>query len=68
MQKVDEPLQKHTLHLYAGDYDRIKALYPQNYPATMIREIVRAHLNKTDQRIGQVKTEDLVRIAEGVSV
>lgn len=33
-------LQKHTLHLFAGQYDRLAALFPNVPPAKVIRHMV----------------------------
>lgn len=39
--KSDHPLQKVTLNLYAGDFERICELYPRLGGSAAIREIVR---------------------------
>lgn len=39
-----EGLQKHTLHLYEGDYERIRQYYPDLGAAVVIRKIVRKFL------------------------
>ena len=41
-----EPLQKHTLHLYEGDYERLRHLYPEVGAAIVVRKLIRKHLNE----------------------
>lgn len=43
MSKDDQgrELQKHTLHLFAGDYDRLAELFPNVKPAKLVRHLVR---------------------------
>jgi hypothetical protein len=61
MPKNNEPLQKHTLFLFEGDYQRIQELYPEVGGAVIIRQIIRNHLNKvvpqTDLSEVEVETE-----------
>lgn len=44
----DIPLSKHTLNLFEGDYQRVKDLYPQGDAATIIREVLRAFLDRVE--------------------
>lgn len=44
-------LQKHTLHLFEGDYARLQSLHPETGAAAVIREIIRAYLLKADPPI-----------------
>ena len=37
-------LQKHTLHLYEGDFDRLKDRYPEVGASVVIRKLVHKHL------------------------
>jgi len=41
LKKSPEELQKHTLFLFEGDYEKIRATYPQLGAATVIRNIIR---------------------------
>lgn len=43
-----EPLQKHTLSFYQGDFDKMAAFYPDLGPSVAIRRIIRAHLKKLE--------------------
>jgi hypothetical protein len=48
MPKSDKlDLQKHTLNLYRGDWDELRALYPNTETSTLIREIVRSCIINT---------------------
>lgn len=51
MAKKQDDLQKHTLHLRAGDYARLQELYPETGAAAIVRAIVSAHLEKVDPPI-----------------
>lgn len=44
--KSDEPLQKHTINLYHGDYERLQALAPDIGANILIRRLVRDYLTK----------------------
>lgn len=39
--KEIEPLQKHLISLYEGDFDELAALFPAVKPNTLIRALVR---------------------------
>lgn len=41
MPRLNLDLQKHTLNLYAGDMEELRALFPKTEPSTLIRELVR---------------------------
>lgn len=43
--KSTEDLQKHTLNLYAGDLERLRALFPDQEPTVLVREIIRNTIN-----------------------
>jgi hypothetical protein len=42
--KSEIPLQKKTLNLYEGQYDKLAAMYPSTDPAKSIRDILQAHI------------------------
>lgn len=46
-----EDLKKVTLNLFKRDYSRLQDLYPVKGAAAAIRELVRQHIQKVDQRI-----------------
>ena len=49
--KSDDALKKHTLNLYEGDYKRIGDHYPDVGAGTVIRKLVRTHLDKLEPPI-----------------
>jgi len=56
MPKADiEALTKHTLHLYSGDYERLRANYPDIGAAVVVRKLVRSHLNKLEPAVDLTK-------------
>jgi hypothetical protein len=59
MAKVNEtePLQKHTLHLFEGDYQRLQNLYPELGAAIIIRRIVREHIKGIEAQLTDRKLE-----------
>lgn len=46
--KKSEELTKHTLHLRAGDFDRLKALFPDIGASIVIRNLVSNFLDRDD--------------------
>ena len=45
----DEPLHKHTLLLFEGDYNRLQEIYPEVGAAVIIRQLVRGHIKKFEK-------------------
>jgi hypothetical protein len=45
--KSEEPLQKHTLLLYEGDYERLQTMYPDIGASVVIRKIIRDFIDRT---------------------
>lgn len=43
-----EELQKHTLNLYPGDYERLRGYYPDIGAGAVIRRIVRAYVEQIE--------------------
>lgn len=41
-------LQKHTLHLYAGEFDRLRDLFPRAEPSKVIRRLVHDLIKRTE--------------------
>jgi len=50
-----EPLQKHTLSFYAGDFEKLAAFYPQIGPSVAARRIVRDHLRLLESKMAPEK-------------
>lgn len=46
----DRPLTKHTLHLFEGQYERLKDLFPDISTAHMIRRILEDFLLRAEPR------------------
>lgn len=44
----DENLQKHTLNLFAGDYAKLQANYPDTGAGAIIRRIVRKFVERLE--------------------
>lgn len=53
MPRTESNLHKHTLKLFAGDYERLREYYPEFGAAYAIRQLVRLHLEKLDKAGGQ---------------
>jgi len=52
--REDRAIQKHTLNLYGGDYEKLQALYGTRIGAAkIIRDLVRAHIRKVEERAAQ---------------
>lgn len=50
-QSSKEPLRKHTLLLFEGDFDRLGELYPEVGASVMVRTIVRKYLDRVDPKV-----------------
>lgn len=46
-----EDLKKHTLHLYAGDFDKLASFYPDLGPSVALRRIVRKHIQQLETKV-----------------
>jgi hypothetical protein len=52
--REDHPIQKHTLNLYRGDYEKLQNLYSSRVGAAkIIRDIIRAHIRKIEEDAAQ---------------
>lgn len=49
-----EPLQKHTLSFYKGDFDKMGEFYPELGPSVAIRRIIRTHLKKLESGMAPI--------------
>lgn len=56
MKKSSEPIHKHTLNLFEGDYEKIQNLYPNIGAGKIIRHIVRDFIKKLDDG-SELKTQ-----------
>jgi len=58
----NEPLQKHTLSFYVGDFEKMAEFHPDLGPSVAIRRVVRAHLRKLEAGmapIPELKKKDI---------
>lgn len=46
-----ESTQKHTLHLFVGDYAKLQELYPSVSAAAVIRTLVRKNIEAVEQNV-----------------
>jgi len=55
--KEVEPLVRVTLNLYESDYHVMQAVYDSIGPQVAIRRIVRAHVQKLNERVTEMEEE-----------
>lgn len=53
----DSELQKHTLNLFEGDYEKLQALFPDVGAGPVIRKIVREFVERTETTTKLPKSE-----------
>lgn len=53
-----EPLHKHILRLYAGDFDKLSTYYPEVTASVVIRKLVRRHINELNKTLGNKLPEE----------
>ena len=53
----DRDLQKHTLNLFAGDFDKLQRLYPDVGAAAVVRRLVQKHVQDKLKPIDPPKVE-----------
>lgn len=44
----NDDLQKHTLNLFRGDYDKLQQLFPDTGAGPIIRQLVRGFIVRTE--------------------
>lgn len=47
MRRID-PVTGHHLLLFKGDFDRLRTFHPHDSPTSIIRQLVREHLNRME--------------------
>jgi len=57
--KSDIPLTKHTLNLFEGDWNKLRAMYGRAGASRIIREVTRAFINKVEARVTVPSIEDI---------
>lgn len=55
--REDEETQKHTLHLFKGDFEQLQQLYPDLGASVIIRRLVRKKLEEMNGKMKQVNVE-----------
>lgn len=51
------PLQKHTLHLFEGDFERLGVLFPGEKPSKIIRHLIHDLIQRNRGERPDVKIE-----------
>lgn len=51
--REENEVQKHTLNLFSGDFQRLQDAYPEIGAGAIIRRLVRAHLKELDKGVRQ---------------
>lgn len=58
----NEELHKHTLNLYAGDYEKLRSFYPDVGAGAVIRRIVRRYLEQIEASGGSIDAKVEIKI------
>lgn len=51
--RTEIPLQKHTLNLFEGDFDKLQGWYTKLGASRIVRELVRAQVRRVEESIAQ---------------
>lgn len=51
--KAAEPLTKHTLNLFEGQYERLQSFYPRVGAAYVIRALINQHIDELKEKAEQ---------------
>lgn len=57
-----EPLQKHTLNLYEGHFERVQKLFPEVGAAAVIRRLIKKFLEEEEPRANMTKVREPVQL------
>lgn len=60
MAKPEDELQKHTLNLFRGDYERVQDLFPDIGAGPVIRRVLRSYLERIE--MGEIAADTNVEI------
>jgi hypothetical protein len=55
--KADYPITKHSLNLRDGDWGRLQEMHPRLGAGRVIREMVIAHVDRVELRLGEIEVE-----------
>lgn len=50
-----DKLTRHQILLYRGDFERLKNIYALHSPTSIIRDLVRSHLNRVEAKLRETK-------------
>ena len=63
--KENYPLQKVTLNLREGDFDRLRTLHGRLGAGKVIRELVMGHIKRVEEAVAQKIGADQIEMFEG---
>jgi hypothetical protein len=64
--KENYPLQKVTLNLRAGDFERLRNLHGRLGAGKVVRELVMGHIKRVEEAVGQkISLTDQLEMFEG---
>jgi hypothetical protein len=58
---MSEPLKRHQILLFDGDWERLKQIYTVKTVTSVVRELVRAHCDRVEAEI--VRAEQMAKSA-----
>jgi hypothetical protein len=55
-----DKLTRHQILLYklSGDFERLKNIYANHSPTSIVRELVRAHLHRVEAKLRETKENE----------
>lgn len=56
--KSTETLQRHQILLFEGDFERLESIYLSRSPTSVIRELVRNHIEAVERKLNEKKLID----------
>lgn len=60
--KSEDELQKHTLHLFRGDFEKLQLLFPALGASVVIRKLVRNTIQRAEATSPQPKLDEDISI------
>lgn len=55
----NEPLQRHLLSLYVGDFAKLQAYYPEVTATVIVRKLVRKHIDALNRGLKDLPEEEI---------
>lgn len=59
---MSRPLQKHTLNLFEGDYEKLRSFYPDTGAGAVIRRLVEKYVKQIEATGGSLDAEVEIKI------